>query len=111
MKCLDPRLTVCLLLLAAAQSPAPRFEPVQPELLSAGGALVTAWADYEGDGDPDLFVGMNGAGNRLYRNDRGVLAEVAAARGVADRRATRAAAWGDHDGDGDPDLLVGFAPG
>ncbi len=71
MKRPNPRLAVCLLLLAAAQSPAPRFEPVQPELLSAGGALVTAWADYDGNGDPDLFVGMNGAPNRLYRNDRG----------------------------------------
>ncbi len=107
----NPRLAVCLLLLAATQAPAPRFEPVQPELLSAGGALVNAWADYDRDGDPDLFVGMNGAPNRLYRNDGGILVEVAAAQGVEDRRATRAGAWGDFDGDGDPDLLVGFAPG
>jgi len=89
----------------------PRFVPVQPELLSAGGTLVNAWADYDGDGDPDLFVGFNGATNRLYRNDAGALVDAAAAAGVADARATRAAAWGDYDADGDPDLLVGFAPG
>ena len=89
----------------------PRFEPVQPELLAAGGSLVNAWADYDRDGDVDLFVGFNGAANRLYRNDNGTLVEVAAAVGVAESRATRAAAWGDYDADGDPDLLVGFAPG
>jgi hypothetical protein len=87
------------------------FEPVQPDLLSRGGAFVNAWADYDADGDLDLFVGFNGAPNRLYRNDRGVLTDVAAVAGVADARLTRAAAWGDFDADGDPDLLVGFAPG
>ncbi len=99
-----------------SSAPAPaaaelRFEPVQAELLSLGGALVNAWADHDGDDDVDLFVGFNGSPNRLYRNDGGVLTDVAAAAGVGDARATRAAAWGDFDADGDPDLLVGFAPG
>jgi hypothetical protein len=89
----------------------PRFEPVQPDLLSAGANLVNAWADHDGDGDLDLFVGFNGTPNRLYRNDTGTLTEAAAAAGIADARPTRAGAWGDYDADGDPDLLVGFAPG
>jgi hypothetical protein len=89
----------------------PRFTAVQPGLLGAGSTLVNAWADYDGDGDLDLFVGFNGAPNRLYRNDGGTLVDVAAAAGMADARATRAGAWGDFDGDGDPDLVVGFAPG
>ena len=40
-----------------------QFEPVQPELLSTGGTMLNAWADYDGDGDPDLFIGFNGAAN------------------------------------------------
>jgi hypothetical protein len=103
---------LCVLALAAAaQTAAPRFEPIQREQMALGGSFTNAWADPDGDGDPDLFVGFNGTPNRLYRNDAGVLTDVAPAAGVADARATRAAAWGDYDADGDPDLFVGFAPG
>jgi len=102
---------VALVFLAAAQAPRPDFERVQPGLLKLGGTLVTTWADWDLDGDPDLFVGFNGQHNRLYRNDAGSLEDVAPSLGVDDARPTRAAAWGDYDGDGDPDLLVGFAPG
>lgn len=88
-----------------------RFTPVQPELFGTGGSFTNAWGDFDGDGDADLFVGFNGAPNRLYRNDKGVFIDVAVMAGVADARPTRAAAWGDYDADGDPDLLVGFTPG
>ncbi len=101
----------CALAALVVYSSAPLFEAVQPALLSAGGAFTNAFSDYDGDGDLDLFVGFNGAPNRLYRNDAGTLVDVALQAGVADARATRAVAWGDFDHDGDPDLLVGFAPG
>jgi len=83
---------------------------MQPELLSTPSAFTNAFADYDNDGALDLFVGFDGKPNRLYRNDKGVLTDVAAAAGVADARPTRSVAWGDFDADGDPDLLVGFTP-
>ncbi len=89
----------------------PRFDSVQPDLFSTPGAFVNAWADYDNDDDPDLFVGFNGAPNRLYRNDKGTFVELGRIANVADARAVRAAAWGDADADGDADLLVGFTPG
>ena len=85
---------------------APAFEQVQPELFKGGQALTNAFADYDGDGRPDMFVGFNGEPNRLYHNEGGTFREVAAAAGVADARGTRASAWGDFDGDGTPDLAV-----
>jgi hypothetical protein len=109
-----PVATACLALACAAgahdDATAPLFVAVQPELFAAGGALTNAWADYDADGDPDLFVGFNGGGNRLYRNDAGTFTEAAAEAGIADTRPTRAAAWADIDGDGDADLIVGFTP-
>jgi hypothetical protein len=99
-----------VLLVAAAGLQEFAFEPYQSNL-SAGATLSNAAADFDGDGDPDLFLGFNGEPNRLFRNDKGTLTDVAADVGVADARATRAAAWADVDADGDPDLLLGFAPG
>jgi len=92
------------------QAPAtPQFERVQPERFAASGAQPNAWADYDNDGDLDLFVGFRYRPSRLYRNDRGTFADVAPQVGLADTVETRAAAWGDFDGDGDFDLFVGFA--
>ncbi len=89
----------------------PYFEQLQPDAFGAGMTLSNAFADFDSDGDLDLFMSFNGDPNRLYRNDGSSFTDVARTAGVADARATRAAAWGDFDSDGDPDLVLGFAPG
>lgn len=96
-----------------ASPPEPvRFATYRPELFAEGGALTDAWADIDGDGDPDRFVGFNGDTSRLYRNDllKG-FEEVAHEWGLDVERSVRTAAWGDFDADGDPDLFLGFAGG
>jgi hypothetical protein len=106
--------TAFLLLALAAcadREPEPvRFARVQPELFADGGTLTDAWADFDLDGDPDRFVGFNGAPSRLYRN--GLVdgfTDVAAEVGLVVERSVRTSAWGDFDADGDPDLLLGYA--
>lgn len=66
------------------------------------------WADYDNDGDMDLFV-THGEfqGNALFRNDgSGQFTNVVAACGLGDLGECTGAAWGDYDNDGDLDLIV-----
>jgi len=96
--------------LAAAADNSPHFVPVQPELFAASGGQPNCWADFDNDGDLDLFVGFKAdLPNRLYRNDHGKFTEVAGDLGLADLPDTRAAAWGDFNADGHLDLYIGFS--
>lgn len=75
---------------------------------NTGWSLAPAAADYDGDGDLDLFVGNDFGKDRLYRNDgHAHFVEVSRAAGVDKPIASMSADWGDFDGDGDFDLFVG----
>ncbi|HKQ60186.1 MAG TPA: CRTAC1 family protein, partial [Candidatus Polarisedimenticolaceae bacterium] len=65
-----------------------------------------AAADYDNDGDTDLFV-TNWGPDRLYRNNgNGTFTEIGAAAGLADTGWGASAVWADVDRDGDLDLYV-----
>lgn len=68
-------------------------------------AMGVTVGDYDGDGDPDLYVTALGP-NRLYRNEGGRFLDVARALGVDDGGFGTSATWLDYDKDGDLDLFV-----
>jgi hypothetical protein len=77
---------------------------------SGAGSLGASWADYDGDGWLDLFVGTIDDNDRLYRNNgNGTFTDQAASAGVGGAgEDTFGGAFGDYDGDGDADLFVHY---
>lgn len=86
------------------------------EATAAAGLRGSPWslggvsADFDGDGDFDLYVAGYGGPGKLYRNDgNGTFTDVTAGSGITAARCVGAAA-GPIDGDLLPDLVVaGFA--
>ncbi|MEZ5392176.1 MAG: VCBS repeat-containing protein [Bryobacterales bacterium] len=71
-------------------------------------SFAASWADYDSDGDQDLYVANDFGRNNLYRNNGdGTFSDVSTQAGVGDIAAGMSAAWGDYDGDGNLDLYVG----
>ena len=86
----------------------PQFVDVTEEagLGDRNWGVGAAVADYDNDGDADLYVSNWGI-NRLYRNNGdGTFTDVARAAGVDGSRWSSSAAWTDSDRDGDLDLYV-----
>jgi hypothetical protein len=78
---------------------------------SLGKAMGCGFADYDDDGDPDLFVANDRTPNHLYRNDGGQFSEIGLWAGVAynesgNESGAMAVDFGDYDNDGLLDLLV-----
>ena len=84
------------------------------EVPGAGGAALedrisvsATFADYDGDGDQDLFVTTTRGGNALFRNrGDGTFEDVTEKAGVALVAHSQTATFFDADGDGWLDLLV-----
>ncbi|HEU0108609.1 MAG TPA: FG-GAP-like repeat-containing protein, partial [Vicinamibacteria bacterium] len=74
--------------------------------------FAAAWADYDGDGWPDLLVANDFGRKNLYHN-RGMrdgkvtFEDVAAPAGVEDYGAGMSATWLDYDNDGRLDIYTG----
>jgi hypothetical protein len=72
-----------------------------------GRSLSAAWADFDNDGWPDLYVANDISDNVMYRNlGNGRFEDISHAAWVADYRGAMGLAVGDYDRDGDLDLFV-----
>jgi hypothetical protein len=74
-------------------------------LEGTGYSMAAAVADYDNDGDPDLFVGGVHR-QQLYRNTGGRFEDVTEKAGVASQGWVVGAGWFDYDNDGWLDLLA-----
>ena len=65
------------------------------------------WADFDNDGDLDLYVANGSSGvDKLYRNDGGTFTDVAATVGTNDMRHSNSTTWADFNNDGFLDLYL-----
>ncbi|HEV2101622.1 MAG TPA: FG-GAP-like repeat-containing protein [Candidatus Acidoferrum sp.] len=70
-------------------------------------SFCCGWADYDGDGWPDLYVVNDFGRKNLYKNNaNGTFTDVAKEAGVEDVGAGMSVSWLDFDGDGRQDLYV-----
>jgi enediyne biosynthesis protein E4 len=91
-------------------------QPAEPRFVPGSGSAVSerrgpsrgvAWGDFDGDGDPDLYVTRSaGSRNTLYRNDRGTFVPLDESPVSRDLGDSEGAVFVDFDGDGNLDLHV-----
>ncbi len=73
---------------------------------------TASWADYDNDGDLDLYVGnetteTQSCPSQLFRNEGdGTFVDVAREAGIQSLGWTKGVIWGDYDGDRFPDLYI-----
>ena len=88
-----------------------RTTPIIPGVDIGSG---NSWADYDNDGDIDLF--FTGSKSFLFKNEGGTFTKITSGA-IGDSSSNRGwtSAWGDYDNDGNVDLLIvhprGFIPG
>jgi Flp pilus assembly protein TadD len=84
------------------------FEDVTPRsgVTVSGAGMAALLADYDNDGDLDLYLTRFGGGALLQNQGGGVFKDVTARAGAAIGGFALGAAWADVDHDGDLDLYV-----
>jgi hypothetical protein len=68
--------------------------------------LAAAWADYDNDGDLDLYITSYGANSLFRNNGDGSFVDVTSLAGVGDPRFSTGCTWADYNMDGHVDLYV-----
>ena len=92
---------------------------VRAGLLTHGPSQTAAWADFDGDGKLNLFIGRennSAAGERFpsqlfHNNGDGTFTDIAQKVGLADQGYVKGVAWGDFNNDGRPDLYISCRDG
>ena len=69
-------------------------------------SYAASWADYDNDGDLDLYIANDFGRNNLFRNEGGRFKDVAKEAGVEDVSAGMSVTWGDYNNDGWMDIYV-----
>lgn len=83
-----------------------RVEP-ESDLAVLANTYQSTWSDFDGDGDPDLYLANDFAPNHLFRNNGdGTFQDVTAKTRTSDVGFGMGATWGDVDDDGREDLYV-----
>ena len=84
------------------------FEDIAPKLGidRFDGNGTASWADYDGDGDLDLFEGGSGEFIQVYRNDGAKFTEVTEQVGLAKVPSGYSIDLIDYDNDGKPDVYI-----
>lgn len=89
----------------------------QAGLMSMHPTQTAAWADYDGDGWLDVFVGHESTpgdpepSQLFHNNGDGTFTEVGASMGLSEMGFVKGVAWGDYNNDGRPDLYISTMDG
>ncbi|MEO7174589.1 MAG: FG-GAP-like repeat-containing protein [Saprospiraceae bacterium] len=78
-----------------------------PLVSNLGNTMSSSWADYDNDGDLDVFLTYDGSSNALFRNEGSFNFTKMVSDTVSNTNAhSFSSAWSDIDNDGDLDLFV-----
>ncbi len=86
-----------------------KFEvaPESEQLSLWRNTLQSTWADFDEDGDPDLYVANDWAADHLLRNDGGKgFTDITEEMGTTEFGFAMGVSWGDYDRDGLQDIYV-----